>query len=741
MATKQILVFTLIALSITANGKEVLRNSPGMQDVDINTLHPLYEAENVVRGAIYADPSANAADRAYDLIRRMTFEEKLTMTGGWNRFLIPGVERLGIRPVSTADASQGVRLQTAIVKKISTSFPGMLPLASTWNPELAGEMSSALAEECRALGVDVLLGPGANMQRLSVGGRNFEYMGEDPYLVAVMETAFIKNLQDNGIIATAKHFIGNDQDFCRHITNSEIDERTLREIYLYPWEKMICEGGCLGIMTGNNLVNGFHNAMNRDILSYVLRREFGFRGLIMTDWQSTNYYPDLQHLVLTSGHSLLMPQNDTFRAYVESETVNNPDRKAEVELLLENMIFPIFYTMFKMGVYDRPVCVPSNFDLFEKHKKVAAAVATESAVLIKNEKNILPLKKGQKILLMGSSEIFSGTGSGYVAGYDHISFEAALHREFGDDFSCIENPDDDIVRSADVVLFRLNKPAGEGFDIPFEEPCEQLERLRHTSKINKNVVVLVNACNGLPTDWLKSVKGAVWCYFLGQERGTAIASLLSGRDNFSGKLPFTLEKSFIDSPAPFFNFIGGKPFWRGNNEYKNYWLYKKDVVVEGFSDFVDPGEVLSQSYSEGIFMGYRWYDKKDIRVAFPFGYGLSYTSFLYEDIIVTDRLSDEGKVNVKVTVKNTGNVLGKEVVQVYVSDPECSVERPEKELKAFSKVEILPGESKTVSLDIDIRDFCFWDIESHSWKLESGEFIISAGGSSADLPLKYIIEL
>lgn len=738
---RRILFSLFLGLAVVAWGNGLPKNSPGMKDVDVNTLLPLSKAVGVVEDAIYADPSAPAADRALDLIRRMTFEEKLAMTGGWNRFLISGVERLGIRPVSTADASQGVRLQTAIVKEKSTSFPGMLPLASTWNPELAGEMSSALAQECRALGVDVLLGPGANMQRLSVGGRNFEYMGEDPYLTAVMETAFIRSLQENGVIATAKHFIGNDQDFCRHITNSIIDERTLREIYLYPWEKMIREGGCLGIMTGNNLVNGLHNAMNRPILTDIIRKEFGFRGFVMTDWQSTNYYPELQHLVLTSGHNLLMPQNDTFRQYVASEVENNPDRKAEVELLLEDMIFPIFYSLFEMGVYDRPVNIPENFSKFEEHKKVAARVATESAVLLKNEKNILPLKKGQKILLMGTPEIYSGSGSGFVVGYDHVTFEDGLRAEFGDGFSCEENPDDATVRKADVVLFRLNKPAGEGFDIPFEGPEDQLARLHRVARLNRNVVVLVNACNGLPTDWLGNVKGAVWCYFLGQERGTAIAALLSGRENFSGRLPFTLEKSFADSPAPEFNFIGGKHFWRGNNEYKNYWLYKKDVEVKGFSEYVKPGEILPQPYTEGIFMGYRWYDRQNIPVVFPFGYGLSYTSFKYEGISVEDRLSSEGRVNVRVTVRNTGRTAGKEVVQVYVSDPECSVERPQKELKAFSKVEILPGESRTVSLDLDLRDFCFWDVESHSWKFESGKFVISAGGSSANRPLQQTIEL
>ena len=230
--------------------------SPGMVAVDITTLKPLSEADSVVRGAVYADPSFPASERAADLIRRMNFEEKLRLTGGWNRFMIAGIPRLGVRPVSMADASQGIRLQTTLVKDKSTSFPGMLPLASTWNPALAAEMSHSLADECRALGVDILLGPGANIQRLSVGGRNFEYMGEDPLLTSVMAAAYVKGLQRNGIIATPKHFLGNDQDFCRHIANSIIDERTLREVYLLPWERMIAEAGCLGIMTGNNLTHG-----------------------------------------------------------------------------------------------------------------------------------------------------------------------------------------------------------------------------------------------------------------------------------------------------------------------------------------------------------------------------------------------------------------------------------------------------------------------------------------------------
>lgn len=717
------------------------RNAPGMEDIDIRTLKPLSESENVVPGAVYADPSASSEARAYDVIRRLTFEEKLRLTTGYNRFMVPGIERLGLRSVSMADASQGVRTQTSIVKDKSTSFPGMLSLASTWNPNLAGRMSATLAEECRALGVDILLGPGMNMQRLSVGGRNFEYMGEDPILTAAIGTAFISKLQEGGVVATPKHFIGNDQDFCRHIANSAIDERTLREIYLYPWEKAITQAGTLAMMTGNNLINGTHNALNKAVLTDILRREFGFKGFIMTDWQSTNYYPELQRLLLVSGHNLLMPQNDTFVSFVRNAIEQDPQRRPEIELFLEVMIFPTLNSLFRMGVYDRPTSLPGKIAEIDYHKGVALAVALESPVLLKNEKNILPLKSGQKVLLTGTEEVYSGSGSGLVKGFDHVSIETGLRQEFGEALTCVEKAPAALVRKADVVLFRLNKPSGEGFDIPFEAPADQLAELRRVAGLNKNVVVLVSSCNGLPTDWAKDVRGVVWLYFLGQERGSAVAKLLSGRENFSGKLPFTLERRFADSPAPEFNFIGGKPFWKGNNEYKNYWLLGKDVKVEGFSDFVEPGEILQVPYSEGVFVGYRWYDKKEIPVAYPFGYGLSYTKFSYEGISVEDRMESDGLVKVSVKVRNAGLVAGKETVQVYVADPVCSVERPVKELRAFEKVDLAPGETRTVELCLDKRAFCFWDVRTHSWVAERGEFIISAGGSSASLPLKETVEL
>lgn len=732
------LVFMLaVCPCLLAENKKPGLYSPGMKPVEISTLKPLSESDAVVSGALYSDSSLPSDTRVRDLISRMTFDEKLDLTGGWNRFLVSGVPRLGVRPVSMADASQGLRLQTTVIKDPSVSYPGMLPLASTWNVELASAMAVQIADECRAHGVDILLGPGLNIQRLSVGGRGYEYFGEDPFLTAEMGSAYIKSLQNGGVIACPKHFIANDQDFCRHITNYIISERTLREIYLLPWEKAICDAGALGIMTGNNLVNGYHCFMNRNLLTEILRNDYGYKGLVMTDWQNTNYFPSLQHLVLQSGGTLMMPENNMFRGAVTKMLEENPDSRQEVESMLDDMIYPTFYALFEMGVYDRPLCVQPEVGSRETMKKLARQCAEEAVVLLKNEGNILPLRRRKNILLMGKEESSSGTGSGFVTGYDHVSIADGLKSEYGDRLTVDYDADDFQVRKADVVLFSINKPAGEGYDVPFEEPVSQLERLREVTKINKNVIVLVNACNSLPMDWLDDVKGVIWCYFLGQERGSAIASLLSGEENFSGKLPITLEKSFADSPDPDFNLLGGVPYWKGNNQYKEYWLGRNlEKKVPGFSDHVKPHEILDRPYEEGVFIGYRWADKTDMPCYFKFGEGLSYTTFEYDEIQTCNALDTSGIVEVTVKLKNTGKHAGKEVVQLYVSELNPEVERPMKELKAFDKVYLKPGDSITVTFRLGKRAFQYWDEQNHRWKIGSNEFEIAVGGSSADLPLR-----
>lgn len=725
-----------VVVSASADHDPVLY-SPGMNPVEVSSLKPISESEGAMEGAPYTDRSLPPEVRAKDLISRMTFDEKMDLTGGWNRFLVSGVPRLGIRPVSMADASQGLRLQTALIKEVSVSYPGMLPLASTWNVELASEMAAQIAEECRTHGVDILLGPGLNLQRLSVGGRGYEYFGEDPYLASAMGAAYIRSLQEGGVIACPKHFIANDQDFCRHITNYILSERTLREIYLQPWEAAVCEAGALGIMTGNNLVNGFHCFMNRNLLTDILRDEFGFEGLVMTDWQNTNYFPEYQHLVLNSGGTLMMPDNNVFRAGMRKLISESADRAAEVEKRLDEMIYPTLYALFKMGIYDRDFRLSPDSDARERMKKVAYECAKEAVVLLKNEDDILPLKRYQNILLMGCEEASSGTGSGYVTGYDHVSIADGLTSVYGQSLTVDYDASDDLVKASDIVIFSINKPAGEGYDVPFESPEQQLGRLREVIKLNDNVLVLVNACNSLPMDWADDVDGIVWCYFLGQERGNAMADLLSGKENFSGKLPVTLEESFADSPDPDFNYLGGVPYWKGNNQYKEYWLGRNiHKHVDGFSDHVRPGEVLQRPYEEGVFIGYRWADKTNMPCHFMFGEGLSYTSYEYSNMRVHNKLDTEGKVIVTLRLKNIGKMAGKETVQLYVTESNPVVERPAKELKAFDKIYLKPRSSATVTFELDERDFQYWDESLHEWRIGSNEFVISVGSSSVNLPLR-----
>ena len=696
----------------------------------------LSASPNVVKGAIYAVVTQPAAERAKDLIRRLTFEEKLSLTGGFNGFQTNPIERLGIRPAFMADASQGVRLKTvSVIKGKSSSFPGVLALASSWNKELAEEFGKAIGEECKALGVDILLGPGMNFQRLSVGGRNFEYMGEDPFLTSIISSNYIFALENTGVLSCPKTIIVNDQEFCRHIVNIIVSERALREIYLPPWKAAIDYGKCSSIMTSNNLVNGIPAATHKLINADLIRKEYGFQGLFMTDWQNTNYFPTMQHLVLPSGENLLMPLNEKFAGWVSKEISTSSTRKAEIEILLENMIYPTVYTLFKKGVYDRKPQDTTYYKTYDDHKIIARKTAEESVVLLKNENNILPISLSKKIVLYGEPEIHSGKGSGFVEGYDHVSFANALKTMYGENFVTLDKINESAIKYADIVLFNFNKLSGEGRDIPFETGIKQIEELNKITKLNSNVVVLMNACNVMPMEWLKNVKGLVWCYYLGQERGNAIANILSGKVSPSGKLPFTIEKNFSESPDPTFNYIGNKPFWLGNNQYKKYWLGETAQFDTAFTNHVKPFETVPLEYKEETLIGYRWYDHYKIPVHFTFGFGLSYSKFAVSNFKIQNTYPVNGNITVELDVQNIGKMDAKEVVQVYVSDKQSSVVRAPKELKAFQKVSLKPGEKKRLTFVLDKSAFAFWDVITHDWKVESGEFVIAAGNSSDNLTL------
>lgn len=703
-------------------------------NVDVTSLS---EREIPVKDVRYTDVMLTPAERVKDVIKHMTFEEKLQLTGGQNGFYFTGLPRLGLRPVGMSDASQGVHLRKNIISRVSTSFPGMLALASTWDSTLARTYGEKMGEECRALGVDILLGPGINMYRTSVGGRNYEYMGEDPFLTSVIATGYINGLQSKKIIAVAKHYIANDQEFCRHIVSCDIDERTLREIYLPPWEAVIRNAHVKGVMTANNLVNGIPNSMNKPLMADILRKEYGFSGIAMTDWQNTIYHPGKQDLVLPSGVSLFMPSNETFAGYVSKFMAVNPSKKSEVEPELEQMVYDNLLPLFEMGIYDRQAVDSSCLHTIIEHKAFARQCAGEAICLLKNENQLLPVSLNKKILLTGETEIYSGLGSGFVLGFDHTDFASGLKEVYGPDFNCIVKPTDEEIRKADVVLYRLNKPAGEGGDVPFYEPAIVNDEILHCASINPNVIVIICSGNGLDMPWLPNVKGVLYANLLGQERGNALADIISGKVNPSGHLPFTIEKKFEDSPAPEFNFIGGKPYWHGNNSfYKEYWLGKPDAKIPEIAQFVKPGEVIHKTYSEGIFIGYRWYEKKHIPVQFPFGFGLSYTTFNYSNLKVSSGVISRGeKLKIRFEITNTGKMAGATVAQLYIQDVASGVERPLKELKGFKKLFLKQGETKTCEFTIDQQDLSFWDVVSKKWKAESGKFNVLIGSSSADIQL------
>lgn len=700
-------------------------------------LSPWLNQNNLPPDVKYTNPKLPPAERVKDLIKHMTFEEKVKLTGGWHGFYFTGIPRLGLRPVVMSDASQGVHLRDKIPTKVSTSFPGMLALASTWDTDLAKTFGEKMGEECRALGVDILLGPGINMYRTSEGGRNYEYMGEDPLLTSLIASSYVQGLQSKKIIAVAKHFIANDQEFCRHMMSSDIDERTLREIYLPPWKSVIENAKIAGLMTGNNLVNGIPNSMNKPLLADILRKEYGFTGMAMTDWQNTIYHPDKQNLVMDSGISLLMPSNETFTSYLSKYLKDNPSKKAEVEKKLEQMDYDNLLPLFKMGTCDRQPVDPSYIPTIEAHKTFARQCAEEAICLLKNENQVLPVSLDKKVLMMGEPEIYSGQGSGFVLGFDHTDFASGLQRVYGQNFKCIVKPTDEEIRNADVVLYRLNKPSGEGEDVPFYEPAEINKEISHCASLNPNVVVIISANNGLDMPWLPEVKGVLYAYFLGQERGNALANVISGKVNPSGHLPFTLEKKFEDSPAPEFNYLGGKPYWHGDNSYyKDYWLGRPNAKIPEFAPFVKPGEVIHKTYSEGIFIGYRWYEKNNIAVSFPFGFGLSYTTFKLNTIkLSSSTVSGSGVLKVQCSITNTGSVAGTEVVQLYIHESRARVERPVKELKGFRKVFLQPGETKLVDFTISRKDLSYWDVQSHQWKADSGDFEALVGSSSANIEL------
>lgn len=661
------------------------------------------------------------------LIVQMTLEEKASLCSGADTWHTRGIERLGFPSIMVTDGPHGLRKQQASADILgmfnsvpATCFPSAAGLASSWNRDLIRRMGEALGLECQAEGVGVLLGPGANIKRSPLCGRNFEYFSEDPYLSSEMAAHHIMGVQSQGVGTSLKHFAANNQEHRRMTSDSVVDERTLREIYLASFEGAVKQAQPWTLMCAYNKVNGEYASENERLLTDILKEEWGHEGIVVSDWGAV----DERVRGLTAGLELEMPASlgegeRKIVAAVKDGTL--PEQK------LDAAVARLLRIVFKVADARRP---DASYEA-EAHHRLAREVARESMVLLKNEDGILPLAKGGRIAVIGAmarEPRYQGAGSSQINPTRIDDIYEELAKSAGEGAALVyaqgyaldaEAPDDvltaEAVRAAaeaDVAVLFAGLPKryeSEGFDRShLRMPANQVALIEAVAAVQPNLVVVLS--NGAPVEmpWLSAAKGVLEAYLGGQALGGAISDLLFGDANPSGKLAETFPARLEDNPS--------------------YLFF--------------PGEGDRVEYREGIFVGYRYYNRKRIEPLFPFGHGLSYTTFDYSNLTF-DRLSltDTETLTVSVAVTNTGDRAGQEVVQLYVRDVDSDVLRPDRELKGFDKVMLAPGESKTVIFKLDKRSFAYYDAAYGEWTVESGAFEIQIGRSSRDIVLSGIVEV
>ncbi|MFC4401599.1 beta-glucosidase [Gracilibacillus xinjiangensis] len=647
-----------------------------------------------------------------EIIEKMTLEEKASLMSGKDFWQTQDIERLGVNNIFLADGPHGIRKQAEAADHLglnesipATCFPTAATVANSWNTELGEKIGQYLGEEAVAQKVNVLLGPGINMKRDPLCGRNFEYFSEDPYHAGKMAAGYIKGIQSHGISACVKHFAANNQEERRMSIDTIVDERTLREIYLTAFEIAIKEGQTKTVMSSYNMLNGAYTNENLHLMREILRDEWKFDGVVVTDWGGSND----RVAGLIAGNELEMPTTagETNKEIVEA--VKSGQINEEVlDECVDRLLDLIFTTE---EVFEKPY--KKEFDI-EEHHSVAQQVAEESIVLLKNEDNILPLKKGKKVATIGDfakEARYQGAGSSIVnptmldstldslelSGLENIGFEPGFERYGKRNRNKLEKACA-LAKEADVVLLYIGLDEvteAEGLDRQnMKIPENQIELLEAVSKVNQNIVVVLSCGSAVEMPWIDNVKGLVHGYLSGQAGAKAILRVLTGEVNPSGKLAETYPFKYEDTPA-----------------YHNF-----------------PGKEVSVEYRESMFIGYRYYDTANVNVLFPFGFGLSYTSFEYSDISVH-------KDKVTFSITNTGDVAGREAAQLYVSCQSDAIFRPEKELKGFKKVFLNAGETKTISIPFDDKTFRYFNVKTNKWEIEEATYTIMIGASSTDIRL------
>lgn len=671
---------------------------------------------------VYLDRSATPDQRAEDLLQRLNPDEKILLLSGQDYFNTRAIDRLKIPSFRLSDGPQGVRCFGP-----STAYTAAICLAASWDTGLAYRVGACYGRDARARGVHYLLAPGINLYRAPMNGRNFEYYGEDPVLAGLIAASFVQGAESQGVAATLKHFAANNTEFSRRTLSSDVEERALRELYLRVFRIALREGRAKAVMNSYNPLNGIFTNENGWLNNTVLKGEWGFRGLLMSDWDSSHDALAMAN----NGLDLEMPFGVAFNKQklgplLESGQVTWPtiDDKVRRQLRLA----------FEMGWFDRDQKDPS----IPLDDPASAETNIEEArggiTLLKNEDNLLPIDpaKAKKVVVIGPNAlepITSGGGSGYVDYFRAVGLVDALRRVAPQPLEIkhiLWQPEQPLpvdgsaaveeIRGADAVIVAVGyrDPGGDTVNRGVYNEREEIDRtyalpnyqdtlIARAADLNPRVIVVLNAGGSVATaSWVKRAQALLHAYYPGGAGNVALAEIVFGITNPSGKLPFSWEARWEESAA--------------------------------FGNYPDKNNPASNTYKEGVFLGYRWFDSKNIEPLFPFGFGLSYTKFSVSAL--NAKAPKDGRVEVSLRVVNSGKRAGAEVVQVYVEPPGYKLPRPPRELKAFAKVFLQPGEAKEVSMQIAIEDLQAWDPEAKKWVLVPGTYVLRAGTNSRALPLK-----
>jgi beta-glucosidase len=702
---------------------------------------------------LYLNTNQPVAARINDLLPRLTLEEKVSLVHGNANFSTAGVPRLGIPELWMDDGPLGVREEVGEQFRVvgrtddfATAMPATLGLAATWNPELAAAYGSVIGQEAKQRGKNIMLGPSLNIQRTPLCGRNFEYMGEDPFLTSQMGVGYIEGEQAQGVSSCAKHFAANNQEFERNSINEIIDERTLREIYLPAFRAAVQEAGVLTVMGAYNLINGQHCCENAHLLNEILKGGWGFQGAVVSDWGGVH----LTDLAALNGMDIEMGSRRPYESnYLAAPFLAGLKSGQFPMSVLDDKVRRHLYVMFKLNLIHDPaetnaVAAARTPLSTKEHQEIARHVAEESFVLLKNE-NLLPLdpEKIKTVAVIGANATAAfahGGGSATIKAPYEITALQGISNRLGNSVKIIyaqgynppvrvrngAKPETeaaatldaaklvaeavDAAKSADEVIYvgGLNHRGGydtEGADRKdLKLPSGQDELLKEIVHANPKTVIVFNGGGAVEMDdaWLSRAPALLYAWYPGLEGGNALARVLFGDVNPSGKLPCTFPKKLADTPTSVLNAYPGT-----NN-----------TVV----------------YKEGLLVGYRWYDTKNVQPLFPFGHGLSYTKFKYSNLKFVDG-DAKNPVTVEFELANIGDRAGAEVAQIYAQPVHSSVARPLKELKGFKKVFLQPGEKQTVSIPLDPNAFAYYDVDKKGWVAEKGEYKILVGSSSRDLRL------